>query len=85
MTDRPNAVFTIYYGPRPIRKFYHRSQKMPRRVRSPWMVGVAINRDFDDWAPGVQRTLIGAMWATWRLYRRLSKEYATARDTRENQ
>lgn len=72
MTKSANAVFTIYYGPRPSPQFYPRSQEMLKRVRRPWMVGASVNCH-GDWAPGVQRTLIGALWAAWLLYRRLAK------------
>jgi hypothetical protein len=65
-----NFVFTVYYGPKPSPKFYHRGEGMPKRVKHPWMVAVSTDDDH-EWAPGVQRTLVGAIWATWRQYRRM--------------
>ena len=69
-----NAVFTMYYGPGPSMKFYKTEADMPGRIGTPWMVGVAMQDGASEWAPGVQRTFVGACWAMWKQYRKMRKE-----------
>lgn len=71
MTD--NYIFQIYYGPQPSPKFYYRGEDAPKRNKRPYMVGAAQMGEVFEWAPGTQRTLLGALLALWKLKRKLGR------------
>lgn len=74
---RPGVVFEFYYSPMESPKFQRSLEYIPRRNPRPWMTGVGTDEN-GEWAPGVQRTFLGACWAAWRLYRKMTREERNA-------